>query len=422
MLDITVLRKNISPAFYDVHTSILNGEYTHYRLCGGRGSTKSSFISIEIIFGIMKNPDTNAVVIRKVGAYLKDSVFAQLEWAIDVLGVSDLWQHKLSPLELVYSETGQKILFRGADEPKKLKSTKAAKGYIRYIWYEELDEFNGQEEIRTINQSLMRGGEKFDVFYSFNPPRSMSSWVNAEDTLNSPDTLVHHSTYLDVPKEWIGEQFIAEAEHIKKVQPEIYEHEYLGKVTGTGGEVFRNLRIRPISDSEIKSFDRLRRGIDFGYAADPFVYIMCSYDAKRKRLCIFGEIYKNGLSNSKAISLINDMGKFSQTIVCDSAEPKSINELREAGLPVCGAKKGPDSIEYGIKFLQSLEEIVIDSIRCPNAAREFARYEIERDSNGNLLARYPDKNNHTIDAVRYALEQDTVFKKAKVIKRSTLWS
>ena len=222
MLDITVLRKNISPAFYDVHTSILNGEYTHYRLCGGRGSTKSSFISIEIIFGIMKNPDTNAVVIRKVGAYLKDSVFAQLEWAIDVLGVSDLWQRKLSPLELVYSETGQKILFRGADEPKKLKSTKAAKGYIRYIWYEELDEFNGQEEIRTINQSLMRGGEKFDVFYSFNPPRSMSSWVNAEDTLNSPDTLVHHSTYLDVPKEWIGEQFIAEAEHIKKVQPEIY--------------------------------------------------------------------------------------------------------------------------------------------------------------------------------------------------------
>lgn len=423
MPDITFLKKNIAPVFYKVHEDIAEGKYTHYKLCGGRGSTKSSFISIEIIYGIMKNPDTNAVIIRKVGAYLKDSVFAQLEWAAEMLGVSDMWQLKLSPLEMIYKETGQKILFRGADEPKKLKSTKVSKGYIRYIWYEELDEFNGPEEIRTINQSLMRGGEKFDVFYSFNPPRSIRSWVNSEQQLSSPDTLIHHSTYLDVPPEWIGEQFIAEAEHIKKVQPEIYEHEYLGKVTGTGGEVFRNLNIRPISDKEVKSFDKIRRGIDFGYAADPFVYIEAHFDSTRKKLYIFREIYKNGLSNSGAVRLINQSNEtYRQTIICDSAEPKSINELREAGLPVSGAKKGPDSIEYGIKFLQSLEEIVIDSVRCPNAAREFSEYEIEKDAHGNLLARYPDKNNHTIDAVRYALEQDTVIKKGKVIKRSTLWS
>ena len=422
MIDVTFLRQNISPAFYQVHDAIVNGRYTHYKLCGGRGSTKSSFISIEIIFGIMRNENTNAVVIRKVGTYLKDSVFSQLEWAIDTLGVNEMWQLKSSPLEMVYLPTGQKILFRGADEPKKLKSTKVSTGYIRYIWYEELDEFNGPEEIRTINQSLMRGGEKFDVFYSFNPPKSISSWVNMEEKMSGPDTLIHKSTYLDVPRDWIGEQFILEAEHIKKVQPEVYEHEYLGKVTGSGGEVFRNLNIRCISDEEIAAFDKIRRGIDFGYAADPFVYIACNFDASRKRLYIFGEIFKAGLSNSAAVTMIKELDRYKTLIICDSAEPKSINEMRQHGLNVKGAKKGPDSVEYGIKFLQSLEEIVIDNIRCPNAAREFSQYEIECDMNGNFSAHYPDRNNHTIDAVRYALEQDTAGKKAKIIKRSTLWS
>lgn len=420
MIDVTILKQNISPAFYGVHNSIANNEFTHYRLCGGRGSTKSSFISIEIIYGIMKNPDANAVVIRKVGTYLKDSVYAQLEWAIDTLGVGGMWTLKTSPMEMIYAETGQKILFRGADEPKKLKSTKVSKGYVRYIWYEELDEFNGPEEIRTINQSLMRGGEKFDVFYSFNPPRSIQSWVNIEERFISPDTLIHRSTYLDVPKSWIGEQFIAEAEHIKKVQPSVYEHEYLGRVTGTGGEIFTNLHIRPVSDNEINAFDKIRRGVDFGYATDPFVYLEGHFDGHR--LFIYREIYKTGLSNSKAIAMIKELGEKRQPIICDSAEPKSINEFREAGLPALGAKKGPDSIEYGIKFLQSLDEIIIDGKRCPNAAREFSHYETDRDKEGNPIARYPDKNNHTIDAARYAMEQDTNFKKGKIIKRSTLWS
>lgn len=420
MIDIAYLKNNISPAFYELHENISEGKFTHYRLCGGRGSTKSSFISIEIIYGIMKNSDANAVVIRKIGAYLRDSVLAQLEWAAEVLGVRDLWQVKQNPMEMVYTETGQKILFRGADEPKKLKSTKVSEGYIRYIWYEELDEFNGPEEIRSINQSLMRGGIKFDVFYSYNPPRSIKSWVNTEKL--SPDTLVHHSTYLDVPPEWIGEQFIIEAEHIKKVQPEIYEHEYLGKVTGTGGEIFKNLAERKITDEEIREFDEIRRGIDFGYAADPFVYVICHFDSKRRRLYIFGEIYAFGLSNVKVAERIKDLGKYRQTIICDSAEPKSIRELRENGIPAAGAKKGPDSVEYGIKFLQSLEEIIIDSERCPNTYREFAQYELETDKFGNTRSEYPDKNNHTIDAVRYAIEQDTAFKRAKVIKRSKLWS
>lgn len=417
---IVELDKIIAPAFYDLFYKVEDEENTHYWLNGGRGSTKSSFISVMIVLGIMKNPGTNAVVIRKIGMYLKDSVYEQLVWAIYKLEVAELWQMKLSPLELVYKPTGQKILFRGADKPQKLKSTKVHKGYIRYIWYEETDEFNGISEIRTINQSLMRGGNKYDVFYSYNPPKSQRSWVNKEVLETIPGKVVHHSTYLDVPAEWLGERFITEAEHLKATKPEAYAHEYLGEVTGTGGEIFTNITIRHISDEEIKAFDRIKRGIDFGYAADPFVYIVCNYDSKRKRLYIFDEIYKVGLSNEKAAELINIRPNYSQTIICDSAEPKSIAELRRYGLRVRGAKKGPDSIDYGIKFLQSLEEIIIDSRRCPEAAREFYDYELEPDGNDGFKEDYPDKNNHTIDAVRYALEDETNSRKARVISREEL--
>lgn len=410
----------IAPSFYNLHRNIKTGQYTHYWLKGGRGSTKSSFISIEIILGMMQDPTANAVAIRKVGMYLKDSVYEQLVWAIDKLGVSEFWKLKLSPLELVYLPTGQRVIFRGADKPKKVKSTKVHKGYIRFIWYEEVDEFFGISEIRTINQSLMRGGKKFDVFYSYNPPESQRNWVNEEVLAEREDRIVHHSTYLDVPKEWLGEQFVVEAEHLKRTNPERYEHEYMGKVTGTGGEVFTNLDIRPIADEEVKSFDRIRRGIDFGYAVDPFVYLVCHYDKTRRRLFVFDEIYKVGLSNSGAAEEIKKRQSYGGYITCDSAEPKSINELKNLGLRVRGAKKGPDSVEYGIKFLQTLEQIVIDPKRCPNTAREFYEYELEKDHNGEFKANYPDKNNHAIDAARYALEDDMKGKQTRIASKADL--
>ena len=411
------LTEVIAPAFYGLYWDVTDCRHTHYWLKGGRGSTKSSFTSVMIVLGMMQDAKSNAVVVRKVGLYLKDSVYEQLVWAIDKLGVSALWHCKLSPLELVYIPTGQRILFRGADKPKKLKSTKVHKGYIRYVWYEECDEFNGIEEIRTINQSLLRGGSRFTVFYTYNPPKSQRSWVNAEVLTEQTDKLVHHSTYLSVPEEWLGEQFIIEAEHLRDTKPEMYAHEYMGEVTGTGGTVFPNVDIRRIPDEEKAAFDRIRRGIDFGYAADPFVYVVCHYDKKHKRLYIFDEIYKQGLSNARAAELIKAKGSYEQAIICDSAEPKSIAELRSYGLRVRGAKKGPDSVEYGIKFLQSLEEIVIDNIRCPNAAEEFLNYELEPDGNDGFKDGYPDKNNHAIDAVRYAMEDDMSMRKARVLER-----
>jgi PBSX family phage terminase large subunit len=396
----------IAPSFFDLHKAIKNNEYTHYLCKGGRGSTKSSELSVEIILGMMKDPNANAVVLRKVEKYIKDSVFEQLCWAISILKVDEYWDIKYSPITLTYRPTRQKILFRGADKPKKIKSTKFKKGYCKYIWYEEVDEFNGMEEIRMINQSLMRGGEKFNVFYSYNPPQSQNNWINTEALQDRPDRLVHHSTYLSVPRHWLGEQFFVEAEHLKKTKPEKYAHEYLGEVTGTGGEVFKNITIKAITVEEIKTFDNIRRGIDWGYAVDPFSYGVMHYDKTRKKLYIFYEVYKVGLSNLKASEEIKKENKDNKMITCDSAEPKSIDELRSYGMKVKGAKKGPDSIEYGIKFLQDLEEIIIDDKRCPNTAREFLQYELEKDGNGNFKAKYPDKDNHTIDMCRYALEDD----------------
>ena len=375
-------------------------------LNGGRGSTKSSFVSIEIILGMMKDKNANGVALRKVGVNLKDSVYEQLQWAIKVLGVDNYWQSKLSPLELVYIPTGQRIVFRGADKPKKIKSTKFRDGYCKYIWYEEVDEFGGMEEIRTINQSLMRGGESFCVFYSYNPPKSQRNWINKEVLEDDSSRVVHHSTYLTVPKEWLGEQFIREAEHLKKTKPDIYDHEYMGLVTGTGGEVFRNITIRTISDDEIGQFDHISRGIDWGYASDPFHYTVNHYDKTRRRLYIFYEIQLVGLSNEKAAKMVKAENKNNSLVICDSAEPKSIAEFNGYGIKVIGAKKGPDSVEYGIKWLQDLEEIIIDKTRCPNTAREFLNYELEPDGNDGFKARYPDKDNHSIDAVRYSREDD----------------
>ena len=400
----------IAPSFYTVHEDVKKGKYIHYWLKGGRGSTKSSFVGVEIPLGIMNDANkgkmTNAVVIRKVKDTLKDSVFGQIAWAIEKLGVSHLWDIPKAKLEITYIPTGQKILFRGADDPVKLKSTKVSKGYIKYLWYEELDQFSGMEEIRNINQTLIRGGEEFAAFYTYNPPKSVQSWVNTESTIKRNDRLIHHSDYRSVPRNWLGEQFFIEAEHLRKVKPTAYEHEYLGKVTGTGGEVFTNVKVREITDEEISKFDRIKRGIDFGYSIDPFSYGVMHYDKTRRRLYIYYEIYKVGLSNRKAAKLIKKENINNGPITADSAEPKSIDELKSYGLRIFGAKKGPDSVEYGIKFLQDLEEIIIDGKRCPNAAKEFLNYELEKDREGNFKAGFPDKNNHFIDCTRYALESE----------------
>lgn len=409
----------IAPSFYCVHSAIKENRYTEYMLKGGRGSTKSSFASTEIILGMMRDAQsgeyTNAVALRKVKETLKDSVYEQLEWAIDKLGVTDKWKCTKSPLEMVYLPTGQKILFRGADKPKKIKSTKVKKGYIKYIWYEELDEFYGPEEIRTINQSLMRGGDKFVVFYTYNPPKSSRSWVNQEAKIEKAGRIVHHSDYRSVPAEWLGSIFLVEAGHLKKTNEMAYRHEYLGEEVGTGLEVFRNVTLRKITDEEIKRFDRIKQGLDFGYAVDPVVFEKMHYDKTRRRLYIFYEFSGIQVSNRKLYENIKN--HLVTETIADSEEPKSIAELKSYGMKIKGAKKGPDSVEYGIKFLaEDIEEIIIDPARCPRAAKEFINYALETDRNGEVKSEYPDKDNHTIDAVRYAMEDEMRQAKISILK------
>ncbi len=354
----------------------------------------------------MSDENANAAVIRKVGQYLRDSVFEQLLWAIEKLGVSHLWETRVTTPELIYKPTGQKILFRGADKPRKLKSTKVAKGYIRYIWYEELDEFSGQEEIDTINQSLMRGGDVFCCFYSFNPPREKNNWVNSMCSDPRADRFVHRSDYRTVPKIWLGPQFIAEAEYLRERNPSRYENEYLGIATGTGAEVFPNVVVREISDEEIASGERYCRGLDWGYGADPFVYVGTIYDKGARRLLIYYEFYRYGAKYDEISEAIKAENALNHTIIAESAEPRSNDELRARGLRIRATKKGSGSVEFGIRWLQNLDEIVIDPVRCPNTRREFCSYSFLPDGHGGFRSEFPDRDNHSIDAVRYALEDD----------------
>lgn len=350
---------------------------------------------------------TNAVVIRRVKDTLRESVYEQITWAIYELGVADDWDIPDSKLKITYKPTGQVILFKGADKPKKLKSIKVAKGYIKYIWYEELDEFENKEKIDNINQSLMRGGEKFVAFYSFNPPASQRNWCNEEVLEERKDRLVNHSDYLSVPPEWLGPQFIIEAEHMKATRPTQYEHDYLGKVTGTGRDIFDNVILGEITNDEIMTFDRIYNGVDWGWFPDPWAFNRMHYDAARKTLYIWDEGHENKKSNRATYEiLVKDHNiTTNDKIVCDSAENKSVQDYRDYGLFARGAIKGPGSVEYSMKWFQSLKNIIIDNRRCPQTAKEFTHYEYEVDKEGIVINSYPDKDNHHIDACRYAMEE-----------------
>lgn len=395
----------IAPAFYPVHWDLVEGKHTYYDLFGGRGSTKSSFIGLEIPLGIMEDPQANAVVFRKVGNTIGTSVYEQILWALEALGVRHLWKCTTSPYKMTYIKTGQVILFRGLDKAKKMKSLKVAKGYIKYLWFEELDEFAGEEEIRSVQQSVLRGGDKFVVFKSFNPPVSRSNWANEYVQRPRRGALRHRSCYTQVPREWLGEQFIDDAEALKEINPRAYEHEYLGVPTGTGGEVFENLVIREIADGEIDNFDYVYMGLDFGWYPDPAHWSKMCYNPAQLTLYIFDELRVHKASNAELWNmLVMKKGVTGgDLITADSAEPKSIADLHDYGALCRGAIKGPDSVKYSMKWLQSLKEIVIDPGRCPHTAREFSNYEYERTPDGEIISGYPDKDNHAIDSVRYAM-------------------
>ena len=398
------LSEKIGSAFYDVAHDVFRHGHTHYDFSGGRGSLKSSTVSVLVPLLLINNPGTHALVLRKVANTIRDSVYAQYIWAIGELGMAAYWEAKVSPMELIYKPTGQKIMFRGADDPMKIKSIKVPFGYIAVTHFEEKDQFAGRAEIRTILQSTMRGGSVFWNFESYNPPISRDNWANKDSLEERTDRLCHKSTYLQAPPEWLGEQFLAEAEHLKETDERAYQHEYLGIPVGTGGNVFDNLELREITDEEMSHFDHIYQGVDYGWFPDPFAFIRLHYDRARETIYLMDEIYQNKLTNEASGNIIIQRGYKDAYITCDSAEPKSVADYRAMGLPAKAAVKGPGSVDYGMKWLQR-RKIVIDRKRTPNAYNEFVNYEYDRNKDGDIISGYPDENNHLIDATRYAVER-----------------
>lgn len=414
----------IAPCYLPLHEDIKAGQHLFYNLPGGRGSCKSSFVSLEIVDGIQSDPTglSNAIVFRKVAGTMRDSVFSQIAWAIDMLGVSHLWKATVSPMMYEYRPTGAQILFRGLDDVGKLKSIKPRRGVFRYVWFEEFSELRGPNFTRNVMQSVLRGqGPGAIVFRTFNPPISANNWANV--FIREPDekavTLL--TDYTMIPPDWLGESFLYEAERLRDVNPKAYEHEYLGVPTGAGGEVFPNLEIREITDKEIEQMGYFYQGLDFGFAVDPAAFLRVSYDRKSDTVFFVDEIYKRHLSNKQLAEEIKkrryDRGggayhspilggvyEEKQLITADCAEPKSIADMQAEDLKCIPCHKEPGCVSYRVKWLQH-RRIVIDPKRTPEAYREFVNYSYATDKDGNFLSELPDKDNHTIDACAYALDR-----------------
>ena len=345
----------VIPRFHDVLGDIMAHGHTHHWLHGGRGATKSSFISVCIVLLLLAHPEANAVVVRRFSNTLRDSVFSQMTWAIAALGL-DAWPRaRFSPMELTYLPTEQRIVFRGADDPLKLKGVKFTRDYAAVIWFEELGQFDGINAVRSILNSLRRGGDDFWIFYSYNPPRTLWSWVNREELERErrADTLMRQSSYLDVVEshpEWLGTPFIEEADYLRSVDERAWRSEYLCEVTGTGGSVFNNVVSVRLSDAACRGFSRTRRGVDWEWFPDPWRFVRCRWEPSERRLTIFSELSANRKMPSETAALV--MGML--------------------------------------------------------AYEEFRLKEYNRDRDGTWLDDIPDGNDHSIDAVRYAMMDDVL--------------
>ena len=393
----------IAPVYWDMYDDMLAGGHLEYWTKGGRGSGKSSNISVEILMGMLMDPLANAIIYRQVANTIKDSVYAQMLWAVAELGLSGICRFRTSPFEIIFKPTGQRILFRGADDPLKSKSIKLSRGYFKFLWFEELAEFNSMEDIRTIKQSVLRGTDTAFTFYSYNPPKSAQSWVNGEALLRPENRLVLSTTYQDVPKAWLGKVFLQEAEQLRLSNERAYRNEYLGEVTGNGGNVFENVHVREIAEAEINTLSYFYQGIDWGFFPDPFQWVRCAFDQRRRILYILDEYRANRAGNRETYDAIQSRLSPDELLTADSAEMKSIGDYREYGAYwIHAVQKGPGSVKYTMKWLAALSEIVIDS-HCTDSAKEFLGYEYQRNKEGEFIEGYVDARNHAIDAVRYAL-------------------
>lgn len=409
----------LAPPFLSIHRAVAAGTVTDVWEAGGRGSTKSSSISLEICEMLRRDPEANALVMQRWGTDIRNGTFAQMAWALDKLGMAGDWEQAQSARRIRNRETGQLILFRGGDDPRKTKGVKFERGRCAALWLEEVDQFRGMADVRTIRQSVTRGEGHQVRFYSFNPPRTRDSWANAEferlASSGDPSVICSRTTYLDVPPEWLGPQFIADAEGLREADGESYRHEYLGEAVGVGGDVFPRAVYEPITDEAVRGFDRLYAGQDWGWWPDPWAFTLSAWEPSTRTLYTFAEAGGNRLQPGESAEMVRRIltwpeegpdGRAAPTyhplpVLSDDADPGSIRAHRDAGVNARAAGKGGNRM-LSYQWLAGVRW-VIDPARCPNLAREARAKQYDRTRDGEWVNSIPDGDDHWIDATRYAL-------------------
>lgn len=385
---------------------------------GSRASKKSTTTAINLIYRIMKYPKSNALVVRKTYRTLQDSCYAQLRWAADRLGVKAYFDFKLSPLEIIYKPTGQKILFRGLDDPLKVTSVTVDVGYLCFLWIEEAYEIMSESDFDMLDESI-RGevpGELFKQITLTLNPWNERHWIKGRFfDREDKDTLAITTNYLC--NEWLDESDRSVFERMKINNPRRFQVAGLGNWGIAEGLVYENFIEKSFTLNDVRDFVTVA-GLDFGYTNDPTAFFIGFLNDKNKILYVWDEIYKKGLSNRKIYEEINSLGYAKESITGDSAEPKSIDELYDYGLRIKGAKKGRDSILNGIQWIQDLK-IVIHP-RCINFITEISNYTWDKDRFGKTLNVPVDDFNHLMDAMRYGLEDHILNKHAVVRNKREL--
>lgn len=421
---------SLVPGCYaDAWRDIMAHGHAEYIGESGRGSLKSTVLLTEAPIALMmRDPHLCGVAFRRVGNTLRDSIFASFISSIRRMGLEDLFTWGVSPMEIHRPATGQWIKFKGLDDEEKAKSLQPddPELYIGFACWEEFDQQKGERAVRRVEQTVKRGqAPHFWTFRAFNTPADPDHWAHAYTARQeaSGDALVLRNTYLDVPREFLGDEFIADAERLRAISEEAYRNEYLGEAVGLTGRVFANVEPADILPTDIADMKWVRRGIDWGFEEDPFVFLSVGYDRKSATLYIFDEIFntrtldpdnvsaakelmaerdENGeiLSNSDGTPVFR-AAKPENEVRADAAGAKDRATWRHLGVNVMGASKAVP-VADGIRWLKKRAHIVIDRKRCPLAYQEFTRYRANTDDEGRFLG-YPDKDNHTIDAVRYAV-------------------
>lgn len=416
------LEEIISPPFVELINPILDGQVDEVVLTGGRGSTKSSFYSEIVQYSMLEDyyvrgEVTHAVCIRKVANTLHNSIYNQMKWGQFTLGIDKDWHNTVSPMQMTFRPSGQQILFFGCDDPFKIKSTILPKGYIKYVIFEEFDQFDGMREIRNVIQSLARGDSTV-LFFVFNPPPETDHWANIEADTVKDGRVRLHTDYTKVDPKWLGPKFMKEAEYLKKANFIAYQNEFLGIATGIGGNIFPNVFNVPFTDEQCLQFEKVRQGLDFGFALHPAAWVKLNYNNAHQSINIFDQIFGIGISNVMLAEEINARSSFFVTTKADSEEPRAIDSLVNTYYcDITKCKKGADSVHWGIKWLQDLSAINIDKERCPDIYRQFKFYAHKKDKQGNFLKDYPDIEDDAIDAVRYSLDDIIMNKGWRVPKK-----